>query len=87
MEADGQTHLFRPMLLHKGRLTLMYRHHISCVIADNSRNQAITTNTIYIYRHFNHASHRQHVFVFIVFMSMITYNSTSDKSKEKEMSK
>jgi len=28
MEADGQTHLFRHRVLHKGRLTLIYGHHI-----------------------------------------------------------
>ena len=61
MEADGQTHLFRPRVLHKGRLTRIYRHHISCAFADIRRNHAIRTNVIDIYRHFNHASHKQHV--------------------------
>ena len=62
METDGQTQLFRPRLLHKGRLTGVFRHHISCVFADIRRNYAITTHVIDIYRNFNHASHKQHVF-------------------------
>ena len=86
MEAGGQTHLFGPRLLHKRRLTLIYRHHISCAFADSKRNHAITTNVIDICRHFNHASHQKHVFIFVVFITAITYNSTSDKSKEKEIS-
>ena len=67
--------------------TRLYRHHISCKFAYIRRNHAITTHVNDIYRHFNHASHQQHVFIFVIFISAITYNSTSDKSKEKEIRK
>ena len=84
MEADGRTHLFRPKLLYKGGLTLLYRHHISCDCADIRRNHAITTHVIDIYNCFNHASLTHHVLSFVVVTLTISYNSVT-KVKKKQL--